>query len=497
MKINTTNITKTATLGTSRAGGSILDLPKELLQIVAENESDTEDAFLKSIALVFAINEAGFNGVEIKGEFPVCPNETKPIAPAEITHYFKKYLQESDAVLVSYLLTNFRKRGIIVPGFLVSDLMYFNQRNKIDPQLLSDVEGETGKWLRSINPDWANKSSISDSDENIWETGSPAIRKQWFKSLLKNDPNTARLILSESFSAENADMREFLVDALSQKINSDDQPFFESCLSDRSIKVRNAAYRALCFIPGSDISKACLNYLKKAIQIDEQRVMLIKKKKVIHFAFPGKPEKILLDAGVEETSNIKQLTDAVFIAGQIIGLTNPELISQTLGISEYELIQLLLSHENVDFLAPFAAMSATHFKNKKWAKALIESEKVLISSEMISFFSVYEKKELAQKLARSMQINELIDQFTDGEYTVIDPGVSEIIFNQLLEHPYNVDSPKIRELSLYLPVSITGMLESYKTEFTKLENHFWIKRLDEMLDIINLKKQLNSNNLLN
>ena len=117
----------------------------------------------------------------------------------------------------------------------------------------------------------------------------------------------------------DSDQRVRFLDALEININAEDEAFLETQLKDKSSRVKAEALRLLQLIPNSRISLLYLDYLKSAMEVGEERVMLISKKKKINL-IDVKPQEELFKLGMEKISSEKGVKDHHFWIAQSLPL---------------------------------------------------------------------------------------------------------------------------------------------------------------------------------
>ncbi|MBK8555743.1 MAG: hypothetical protein IPL65_08220 [Lewinellaceae bacterium] len=140
-------------------------------------------------------------------------------------------------------------------------------KGQITLEEADELAGPGLRWFLDQYPGWKRRANTSD---NIWETGSTADRVQYLNDLRKNDPATARLLLSSTWSQESAVNRQRFLSEFAAGISLSDKPFLEMAADDRSRPVRLQAALLLCRLPESNLLNQLLDLLKATHWRDAQ-----------------------------------------------------------------------------------------------------------------------------------------------------------------------------------------------------------------------------------
>lgn len=130
-------------------------------------------------------------------------------------------------------------------------------------RLIADVVGQRGEWLAAQNPDWHYASRREEKD--LWETGSRDDRWTLLHQLRATDPTQARELLTTTWSQESAKNRVAFLEEFAVGVNSDDEPFLNEALHDRSVEVRRTARTLLASLPNSDFSRRLQELAKQIL----------------------------------------------------------------------------------------------------------------------------------------------------------------------------------------------------------------------------------------
>lgn len=125
-----------------------------------------------------------------------------------------------------------------------------------------------GRWLASLNKDWAWATGSIESTEDAiktFELGNKAARVLALRSIRETDANSARELLETTWKQDAAAERKDFIEILRTQLSSNDEAFLENALSDRSGDVRDTATELLALIPESAFNKRLLERLKKIL----------------------------------------------------------------------------------------------------------------------------------------------------------------------------------------------------------------------------------------
>lgn len=129
--------------------------------------------------------------------------------------------------------------------------------------LLAPVLGARGCWLARFNANWQWLTTMLDgldganamTAETVWNEGTPAQRLAAFRRVRAEDPSRARAWIAETWKSEKADFRAAVVEALADGLSTEDEPFLQAAMDDRSHAVRTAAAALLARLPASALAQ--------------------------------------------------------------------------------------------------------------------------------------------------------------------------------------------------------------------------------------------------
>ncbi|KAA6438610.1 hypothetical protein FEM33_18265 [Dyadobacter flavalbus] len=481
-------ILKAALLGTDNYMPQPSLSLQETGEKIALQNTDKEDRFLKLAITALLYEEAGRNPLRVESCMPECPAETLPLIGEKMHGSIMAALTAKDEVLFQYLVYVVNKSNQVLTSELIPLILNKALEHKKAAFPLIKACGETGKWLCQLNENWRIFFENSD-EENVWETGSFESRKAFLKNIRNSDPQRAIELLEQTFSTENAANRQAFLELLEQNLSIADEPFLQSLLKDKSQKVRETATEFLRKIQGSAINKSYLEYVLNVISIKEERHLLVTKKKVLSIRNDVLPDENLFKTGIEKVSSCKEVPDYIYITGQALQYVDPVILAQQLAVTEPELIRLFIQHKDSKYLLRHLAFSASCFKSKTWALALLHTQEVqdiillnvLTEPERMPFYEQFIEGNLQQ----------LLTYLLDDNYSILPESLSQRLLGFLLQNPYEITQPVYHRLALHLPVQILPKLKHYAEDAGEGYQHRYFKvQALEMMRIIDLKNNI-------
>ena len=482
-------IVKTALLGTDKYMPSPSPMLQETGAKIAAQQTDKEDRFLKLAITTLLYEEAGRNPLTVQNTLPECPPESSPVASEKLCGYIYTALQAKDDILFQYLIHIVHKNNQVLASELVPLVLNKALEHKKSAHALIKTCGETGKWLCRLNENWRMFFEESEED-NAWETGNFESRKMFLKNIRGTDPAKAVGLLEQTFPAENAANRLALLEQLDERLTLADEPFLQSLLKDKSQKVKETALRFLRKIQGSALNKSYLEHILSVVSIKEERHLLITKKKVLIIKDDVLPDEDLLKTGIDKVSSDKGVPDYIYIIGQMLKDVDPRILAQHLAVSEPDLIQLFLQHKEAKHLLPFLAGSASVFKNRYWALALLSRPEAtninlldaLPEAERTTFYEQFIDGNLQQ----------LLTYLLDPDYTLLPLSLSGTLLLHLSKNPYLITQPVYQRLALHLPTQILPQLKMYGEDASdEYQRRYFKTQAFEMMRIIDIKNNIN------
>jgi hypothetical protein len=173
------------------------------------------------------------------------PDETIPACSAKAAELLGRLLVDQRTSIHLEALERLRLAGLRLPHALLPGAM------NVVEELRVAVLGERGRWLARLNPEWAWAVGDEGDLRDLWDEGDLKERTSVLRRVRGRDPALGRAWLSETWRQEKADARSAMLEAFEENLSPEDEPFLESSLGDRSMKVRAVAADLLARLPGS------------------------------------------------------------------------------------------------------------------------------------------------------------------------------------------------------------------------------------------------------
>lgn len=308
------NILNTALLGTATKEPALTDFPEELhetIRLITEQATETEDAFYKSCALLFAYCRAGVEAPpRTPTDFPEAPPEDRPYLSRESASFLHRLMLEKNYVLLQYGYALAAQTGkLLPPEYLPGLLQHAFETNTAkayqEKESLLALAGNRGKWLLPQ----LGQAVQGDETDDDWETAPHVARRAILTRMRKENPAKGIELLQSTLKGESAQHRMELVVCLRTGLSAADEPFLATLYeTDRSAGVKEVARSLLESIPGSAVCRFYCEALRGKLKYN--RLLGWSYEKITYT-----PE--LKQAGIEEVSPNKKENDNEFILRQL------------------------------------------------------------------------------------------------------------------------------------------------------------------------------------
>ena len=240
-------LTRAAVAGTSRETAPASGLPTDGLFESAAGKSPQQELLLRAgtRAVYRAAGRLAESGIE--GPQPA-PDETISACSAKAAELLGRLLVDQRTSILVEALERLRLAGLRLPHALLPGAM--NVEEELRPAVVA-VLGERGRWLARLNPEWAWAVGDEGDLRDVWDEGDLKERTSVLRRVRGRDPALGRAWLSETWRQEKADARSAMLEAFEENLSPEDEPYLESSLGDRSMKVRAVAADLLARLPGS------------------------------------------------------------------------------------------------------------------------------------------------------------------------------------------------------------------------------------------------------
>ena len=279
MQTQLKDLSTTALLGTEKRG--LPDLSPEL-QAFVNDDAPTEAQLLTGAAaaslFVRAAREAP---TDTRLLIDSAPADRKPVLSAGAETYLRQMLTGYRTQLLAEFLAAVAKSGKRVPHVYLPAVLELAKRQADVREVVRDTVDERGVWLARQNPDWSFAvSSQASRPVELFETGSLEERKQALADLRKVDPAAARKAVEQVWTQENARDRAGLLEALSERLSTQDEAFLEIALKDKSSTVRQGAAELLSQLPDSAYCQRMIVRAKPFVTFTAGGMLGLKKAKL-------------------------------------------------------------------------------------------------------------------------------------------------------------------------------------------------------------------------
>ena len=240
-------LTRAAVAGTSREKQPASGLPTDGLFESAAGKSPQRELLLRAgtRAVYRAAGCLAESGIEAPQP---APDETISACSAKAAELLSRLLVDQRTSILVEALERLRLAGLRLPHALLPGAM--NVVQELRPAVVS-VLGERGRWLARLNPEWAWAVGDEGDLRDVWDEGDLKERTSVLRRVRGRDPALGRAWLSETWRQEKADARSAMLEAFEENLSPEDEPYLESSLGDRSMKVSAVAADLLARLPGS------------------------------------------------------------------------------------------------------------------------------------------------------------------------------------------------------------------------------------------------------
>ena len=467
-------------------------LKKEELSEIAElfgtsNDSDKEEFFLQSAALVYNFRQCGVVPMH-REEISIsqAEKEEKTYANQLAHRVLYDILETGSTSLFHFWLNQCKQSGKIVQPEIISNLFEKGMTNKSIRPLIYDCCGKRGEWLLQFNAEW--KYVDTSTDEELWQTGALEQRKNILAHIRKNDAAKARELLHETWPQENAASKTELLQQIGINPTSADLPFLEEALNEKSVKVKETAVEILKTIPTSSIVQRYWKLLQPFIELKKEKTLLgFSSKMVINFLPIKEVDESIYKTGIEKLSSDKKISDEQFLIYQLLSSIPPSFLEEKTDLGKEDLIRSIENSSNGRYFISAIGRAAIRFKDLKWLRNILALKDI---SFYVEALNILPQKEAGQYAIENLQgdtayqIIQTVSEFTSewsAEFT-------KAILKFAAINPYQYHKGFYNEIIHLLPVAVIGELE----KCTPQEEHLrtmWNNLSEYISQLLTLKLQ--------
>jgi hypothetical protein len=460
------NILHTALLGTDKATVTPGDLGQDLSpfaeQITALTQ-DKEERFLQIAALAFNYRQAGAMSLQkADAQLTPAPQEERPYCSPAAMLALNDMLQEESASLLAHWLQLCRTHSLLATPDVLHLLLQIGLAHKHLREDILACGGQRARWLAGLNPDWAPYTTSADTEEQLWQTGTPEQRRHILLQLRKTDPGKAREWLQSSWSQEDANTKADLLQTFYTNPSAGDTPFLESLAGEKSKKVKTEALILLKKIPSSDLVRQYTEALTTRLILKKEKSLLGMMSKTTLEIKPGDelPE-ILIRSGIEKLSNKKEMTDDAFICYQLMSSVPFGFFTTHWQKSPEEIIRLFNDDPLGKQLLPALVLSVVNFADTAHAIQLMQHATVFYL-DLLPLLPIQQQEYYSNKFFQSSPAS--VIQYATQREKEWGPELTNAILRQAAKEPWTYNRVFFNKHIHLIPIAAAGLLDNIKQE---------------------------------
>lgn len=437
-----------AILGTEQQGLPDLlasdELASKLEKLKMQRERlGRERAFLHLAALVWLYEKSGQVFETYIEEVPAlpAPPEDKELVSKPAKTLLRNIIEARQTGLLQEWLSLANKTEKRLPHDMVCLLMDAARKDESMQESIQEVVGERGKWLAQYNSEWAYISGIRTAQKTAiteqalqeqWDFGELDERFAALKTKRKIDPRAALFMLRSTWKNENSANRIRLIAALEEGLSINDEEFLENeALDDRLKEVRTRVQDLLFKIPGSRLNERCtLRAFHCVAEVKEPKENIFAKlvgsratkRYELVLNIPEQVDKGMTRDGVVSKPSHSQFGDKAWILMQIFSMVNHRNILARFNITEREWVETILGSEWKDAIYRGLELSVLRFKDRDFARVLMEFGNLQNVSALFSLLTLSEQEAVISRMLEERR-------FTFGDYGAYEGSPLMLIFS--------------------------------------------------------------------
>ncbi len=236
-----------------------------------------EDALLTTAGTLVLRERAGFNVLDVDPAAidPAAADE-KPLCSDRAVSVLRLLILDKSFELMNEWIRLCAESGQRVNPVLIPMLLSYAIGHEDLYAPVRNIVDVRGRWVAHQDNNWRKlypgKHALGIEDKQWDDELSLADRTALLSKWRTTDPEAARealeALLKKGVGVGKAHQRIALIGALEVELSTDDEPFLESMLDDRSRKVARAAAKLLNRLPTSRYGERMQNRLKERIVFD-------------------------------------------------------------------------------------------------------------------------------------------------------------------------------------------------------------------------------------
>lgn len=312
---------------------------------IQQESADSEEAFYRLSALVFAYRRAGLLPDDREVIYPISesPEETLPYLSQEVESQLVMLLTSGLSRTLAYGLDIVARAEQIISPERVYTLLseVYKKYGGYSVACRADalkVSGNRGQWCLPF----LGIEAEPPLEVEHWEVSSQRARLQLLRQVRREDPRAAIPLVERTWREETAASREALLSCFSIGLSMEDEEFLSAVMAkDRSQKVREVARSLLGSLPAGQLVRRYCELLKGHLKYG----------RILGWSYtpiPYSPE--LKELGIAEVSPNKGESDEHYILRQIA-----ERVPLTFWMEFYETTDPRVAAQRLAKVPPFAS----------------------------------------------------------------------------------------------------------------------------------------------
>lgn len=408
------SLVTTAIIGTGQAGNTetLTHTPVDTLAAQLD-AAEIERRLLLTAATLAIYQQAG----SIAAAAPAAPQpatkESLAVCSEKAAHLVQELLQGQQREPLSEALQHLKQANLRLPYALLPSALGYGAQSVEIRAALAPVLGERGHWLSQFEKKWSwlaqflPQSVELDDAETLWQEGTSGVRGQVLQRVRAIDAALGRQWLMDTWKQEKAETRALLLGALEVGLSSDDEPFLEQALDDRSESVRSIGALLLTNLPTSAFMQRILSRADAILTYNDGKFSID-----LSFHYDESWQRDGIKALTQQQYRQEQL------ATQVLTHVPPAHWEERFAATPTELIEAATRAKDlkVDLIAVWSnatmLFGAPHWCEPLWAWLCRHSGTSTLHYEQLT--GIY--KTLAAQLPRRVAEEYVQQQFAEGEH---------------------------------------------------------------------------------
>jgi hypothetical protein len=480
-------VVNAALIGTRGAPARLLSMPEELSAVLPPQPSDPESQLLDAVACVTLFSLAGHQSHRSIAPPETCAadrwKECSASAAVILTHALEAQFQP---LLTEWLELASRARRR-PPHILLPKLLDASAAITALQPLVSAVIDERGRWLTQFNASWQFTSQTFQPADDIWQTGSTPQRAELLRSIRQADPAKALELIGTTWQDDGADDRTLWVSCLLPNLSDTDEDFLESCLDDRSSRVREVAADLLARLVHSKFTARMIDRLRPLISFSPGTTgQLLKLKRAtkasLDVRLPDAFDKSMQRDGMTEKPK-ETLGPKQWLLQQIISNVPLTFWTNEFGVPPVALVESLPNEFATVFIRGWLA-ALSHSPVPEWIEPLITASKseIQIDDSVWRAVPTQQRAHVLQAMlktssAQSLDLPKLLDAWRP-----LDEHVSQVLLDK-------IDQRLILYHDVYYWLH-PRTLQTFETSLARQDNSENRRKLDQALTVLSWRREL-------